>query len=35
METLIGGGMFTIGKRIGSGAFGTVYEGIGYYGLTV
>ncbi len=27
METLIGEGMFTIGKKIGSGAFGVVYEG--------
>ena len=27
METLIGEGMFTLGKRIGSGAFGTIYEG--------
>jgi serine/threonine protein kinase len=27
METLIGEGMFTLGKKIGSGAFGTIYEG--------
>lgn len=33
METLIGEGMFTIGKKIGSGAFGTVYEGRNWIAL--
>ena len=28
METVIGGGMFILGKQIGGGSFGTVYEGM-------
>lgn len=27
METVIGGGMFVLGKQIGGGSFGTVYQG--------
>ena len=27
METLIAQGMFSLGKKLGSGSFGTVYEG--------
>ena len=33
METVIGGGMFILGKQIGGGSFGTVYEGISLWGL--
>jgi serine/threonine protein kinase len=28
METLISQGQFTLGKKIGQGAFGTIYEGV-------
>lgn len=27
METLISAGQFSLGKKIGSGAFGTIFEG--------
>jgi len=31
METLVGDGMFLLGKQIGGGSFGTIYEGIYKY----